>query len=142
MIPCDPMPRHTPEEYRTWTKRYEESRKTRGDKRVGLWCPEDRVEELKAFAAKLRAESDVKGKRPSKTPRVVVPKLEIPEAPPPGWAYLRIDEDELALRMVVKANGGQWINGGPERTNKTWKLRSDLVDKLGLCSRVVHERST
>lgn len=121
---------------------YRERRKQQRDEiRFTIWVPRRRADEFRAFVAKLEAEEDLEKKRPSKPPPVVVPKVEIPGVQPPGWSYLRIAEDELALRMIVKANGGQWINGGPQKTGKTWKLRSDLVDKLGLRPRVVHERS-
>lgn len=52
------MPRHEPEEYREWTKRYVSKRKERGEKQVTVWVPESRVDDLKAYAAKLREEHE------------------------------------------------------------------------------------
>lgn len=141
MLACDPMSKASPEDYREWTRRYVSQRQERGEKQTTVWVPANRIEELKAFAARLRIEEGLEKEQPPKPPKVVVPQLDIPASKPPGWSYLRVAEDELALRMIVKANGGEWIRGNL-KVDKTWKLRTDLVAKLGLQGRVVHEKKT
>jgi len=41
-------------ELRTNTKRYEEKRKKKGEVKVAIWVPEEKKEELKSYAEKLR----------------------------------------------------------------------------------------
>ena len=67
----------------------------------------------------------------SPTPPVRVPKVEIPDLPPPGYAWIEVERDELAMRKLLKANGAEWFG-----KDKLWRIRSDLVEPLGLQNRI------
>ena len=116
---------------------YSKNRRDRGEVRISLWVPSGRVDELRQIAEAMRAQADLKAGRSSKTPSVQIPKLEIPELDPPGWSYLKIGREEIALHMILRENGARWRNETKDPAPATWKIRSDLVEKLGLEARVV-----
>jgi len=106
-----------------------------------LWVPESRISELKQYAEMLRDEEDYKAGRLKEQPqKIEIPKIETPDLEH-QYSYLRIDKDEIALRMIVKANGGDWISGGsnPEM-HRTWRMRNSVAVKLGLKDRIVATR--
>lgn len=115
---------------------YKGRRRERGETRVSVWVPEERAQQLRDIATMWRRESELRDGLISPTPAVKVPVVEIPELPPPGYAWVRVEEDELAMRKLMKLNGGEWF----WRVG-AWRIRSDLVDKLGLANRVVFPSS-
>jgi hypothetical protein len=119
-------------DWRSYTADYAAKRTREGEKRVALWVPESRVDEIKALAQKMRAEEMLKRKKTSPTPRLVIPRVDIPKVPPPGWAHLRVEQDERGLHKMLTANGGEW-----SPPNRAWVIRSDLVEKLGMENRVI-----
>jgi len=116
---------------------YSKNRRDRGEVRVSVWVPRSRVDELRQISAAMRAQADLAAGRCSKTPPVRIPQLEVPELPPPSWCYLKIGREEIALHMILRKNGAIWRNEKQEPAPVTWKIRSDLVPKLGLEDRVV-----
>ena len=101
-----------------------------GRVRLSVWVPKERAAELREIAHHM-----CNPDRKEKTPPVQVPVFEVSKKHP-GWSYLRADIDEKWLHVLLKANGGRWQNAKKDHPN-TWRIRSDLVAKLGLESRVV-----
>ena len=67
MLAAPLMGQPTLEQYREWTRRYAARRRERGERQVTVWVPESRVEDVKDYAEKLRAEAESrKTKRPRK----------------------------------------------------------------------------
>ena len=125
------MAEELPEAVAERQRNYHERRKERGEVRVTSWVPAECAQAVRDFATKLRREAEIRDGE-TRTPAVQFPKIEIPEYPPPGHAWIRIEEEELALRKLIKQNGGEW-----NREKQAWWLRSDLVEPMGLQSRVI-----
>ena len=137
------------EEGQVRTKRYDAKRQSeRGETRVAVWVPSDQVEKLKRFAEKLRRKSGQFRQR-TKKPPVAPPRVSIPVAPLKQWALIAIERDELAFQLILKANGAKWCSGSSTafgRFSETcseflppegvWRIRADLVDRIGLSHRV------
>ena len=70
----------------------------------------------------------------SPTPVVQVPVVEIPELPPPGYAWVQSAAGEILMHKMLRANGAEWFG-----RKKLWRIRSDLVEPLGLRDRVVRD---
>ena len=98
---------------------------------MSVWVPEDKAQQLRDIATMWRREAELSDGLTSRPPTLKIPVVDIPELPPPGYAWVRVDADELAMQKLVKLNGGEWF-----REVSAWRLRSDLVDKLGLRNRV------
>ena len=110
-----------------YTQRYSAKRRAeRGEKRVAVWVPVERVDELKAFAAKLRA--GVSEPPPPPTPSV--PKLPAVRPRPKGqtgatWG----DRDPLqAVAMFINdfSAAFQHLRGASPRV-KVRELREELM---------------
>ena len=110
---------------------YKTRRKQRGEVRVSVWVPADKAKQLRDIATMWRRQSELADGLTSPTPAVKVPVVEIPNLPPPGYAWVRVGADELAMQKLLKLNSGEWFKNA-----RAWRLRSDLIDKLGLRSRV------
>jgi len=98
--------------------RHRDEQRKRGLKLMKVWVPEEDAGRLKEAAKKMRAEAG----------------LPLPEdnSPPfPGWAYLRIGREEEELQKRLRSHGARWLKDA-----KVWRLRTDLVDELGLSGRV------
>ena len=121
-----------PENVAARQRDYKGRRSKRGETRVSVWVPDERVQQLRDIATMWRREAELRDGMTSPTPPVEIPKVEIPDLPPPGYAWIRVEADELAMKKLLKLNGGKWF-----RNAGAWQLRSDLVDKLGVRNRVV-----
>ena len=110
---------------------YKERRRERSETRVSVWVPAERAQQLRDIATMWRREGELRDGLTSRTPGVQIPKVEIPELPPPGYAWIRVEEDELAMQKLLKLNGGEW-----HWRRGAWRIRSDLVERMGLRSRV------
>ena len=99
--------------------------------RVSVWVPADKAKQLRDIATMWRHQAELADGLTSPTPALQVPVVEIPELPPPGYAWVQVAADELAMQKLLKANGAKW-----SKEAQAWRLRSDLVDKLGLRNRV------
>ena len=113
-------------------RNYKTRRSERGEVRVSVWVPENRAQQLREIAAMWRRESELEDGLKSPTPSVQVPRVEIPKLPPPGFSFVRIDYEEKAMQKLLKLNGGEW-----SKRAGAWKIRSDLVAKMGLLNRVI-----
>ena len=111
---------------------YKARRKDRGEVRVSVWVPADKAEQLRDIATMWRRQAELADGLTSPMPAVQVPVVEIPELPPPGYAWIQTEREELVMQKLLKANGAKW-----SKEVQAWRLRSDLVDKLGLRNRVV-----
>ena len=114
---------------------YKARRKDRGEVRVSVWVPADKAAQLRDIATMWRRQAELADGLTSPTPTVQVPVIEIPELPPPGYAWIRVERDELVMQKLLKANGAEWSKG-----TQAWRLRSDLVEPLGLQGRVVRDQ--
>jgi hypothetical protein len=137
-------------------RRYNAERRKAGLVRVSVWVPGGDVARLKLAAAGMRAEAEAQLPTDGEPLRskIFVPKLEPEEhRPDPGWAYLRIEEDELAFRLLAKANDAEWVSC--QRTEYrhlaerhelpelgVWCICSGLPERLGLAHRVVATEHT
>lgn len=124
-----------PENVSSRQREYKSRRRKRGETRVSVWVPQERAQQLRDIATMWRRESELRDGLTSPTPAVKIPVVKIPDLPPPGYAWVRVDVDELAMQKLVKLNGGEWF-----KSEGAWRLRSDLVEKLGLANRVVRGR--
>ena len=120
-----------PEHVASRQREYKTRRKKRGEVRVSVWVPENKAQQLRDIATMWRRQVDLSDGLISQTPAVQVPVVDIPELPPPGYAWIRVEAEELALQKLLKMNGGVWF-----KTPGVWRLRSDLVEKMGLRNRV------
>jgi len=116
-----------PENVAARQRGYKARRKNRGEVRVSVWIPAAKAGQLRDIATMWRRQAELADGLTSPTPPVQVPVVEIPDLPPPGYAWVRVEADELAMQKLLKANGAKWFKDA-----QAWRLRSDLVDKLGL----------
>ena len=112
-------------------RNYKARRRERHEVRVSVWVPADKAQRLREIATMWRRQAELADGVTSPTPPVRVPEVEIPELPPPGFAWVRLKREERAMQMLLKANGAEW-----HKDAEAWRLRSDMVDKLGVRNRV------
>ncbi len=127
------MIQEDPEEVAERQRNYKQRRRERGEVRVSVWVPATYAQRLRDIAAMWRSEAEIEDGK-TRTPKIEIPKVEIPEHPPPRWAWLELGREEIALHKMLNANGGEWHG-----QRKLWRIRSDLVEPLGLRNRVVKE---
>lgn len=113
---------------------YKTRRKERGEVRVSVWVPADKARHLRDIATMWRRQAELADGLTSPTPVVQVPVVEIPELPPPGYAWVQSAAGEILMHKILRANGAEWFG-----RKKLWRIRSDLVELLGLQDRVVRE---
>ena len=113
---------------------YKTRRKERGEVRVSVWVPADKARQLRDIATMWRRQAELADGLTSPTPTVQVPVVEIPELPPPGYAWVQSDSGEILMHKMLRANGAEWFG-----RKKLWRIRSDLVEPLGLRDRVVRD---
>ena len=113
---------------------YKTRRKERGEVRVSVWVPADKAQQLRDIATMWRRQAELADGLTSPTPVVQVPVVEIPELPPPGYAWVQSAASEVLMHKILSANGAEWFG-----RQKLWRIRSDLVEPLGLQDRVVRE---
>lgn len=121
-----------PENVASRQREYKGRRRARGESRVSVWVPHERAQQLRDIATMWRREAELRDGVTSPPPALKIPVVEIPDLPPPGYAWVRVEADELAMQKLVKLNGGKWFKDA-----SAWRIRSDLVGKLGLKNRVV-----
>ena len=122
-----------PENVAARQRGYKARRKDRGDVRVSVWVPADKAGQLRDIATMWRRQAELVDGLTSPTPPVRVPRVEIPDLPPPGYAWIKSSPDEILMHKILRANGAEWFG-----RKKLWRIRSDLVGPLGLQSRVAH----
>lgn len=134
-----PPPKPTiedPENVASRQRGYKARRKDRGEVRVSVWVPADKAKQLRDIATMWRRQAELADGLTSRRPPVRVPRVEIPDLPPPGYAWIKSSEDEVLMHKILHANGAEWFG-----RKKLWRIRSDLVEPLGLQSRVARRTS-
>lgn len=114
-------------------RNYKARRLKRDEVRVSVWVPTDKAKQLRGIATMWRRQAELDDGVTSPTPPVRVPIVEIPDLPPPGYAWIKSSADEVLMHKLLRANGAQWCG-----QQKLWRIRSDLVEPLGLCNRIAH----
>lgn len=114
-------------------RNYKTSRVERGEVRVSTWVPKDKAKQLRDIASMWRREAEIRDGE-TRPARLDIPKIDIPDYPLDEVEILSLEigQEEVALQKLIKHNGGEW-----DGRRKLWHLRADLVEPLGLQSRVV-----
>ena len=116
-------------------RKYQSRREARDEVRVAVWVPRNKAQALRDIAALWRREAELADGVTGQPPPVQVPVIEVPpDLPPPGYTWLQCGKNETLMHRLLRANGGEWVS-----SRQAWRLRSDLVEPLGLQSRVLPE---
>ena len=130
--PLPEPPLEGPENVAARQRGYKARRKDRGEVRVSVWVPADKAKKLRDIATMWRRKAELADGLTSPTPPVRVPRVEIPDLPSPGYAWIKSKVDEVLMHKILRANGAEWVS-----KKQLWRIRSDLVEPLGLKKRVV-----